>query len=314
MRNRLPNGWRHLDRSAQNHVISTAPIKHWSAPSIALSRDGRLAGNAVYGEFLGHSLHEPRPSSPTSTPAPNATLANPIPMQPEPYNRTMPFASVKKIADADFPTRWGHFRILGFEGIIDQSATLQRNHPRPRHPHRIRRSPGHGRHPRRTPHRPHPLPVPHRRRLPLAPLRLPPAARTRARHHRRRRHRHPPLRAAGGPRHRPHGQTPRLRASGPGPRHRRSQPRTRLRRRLPRLRAPRRDPQVSSASKPSASSPTIPEKVEALDSPASKSPSASPPKFPANPPTSATSRPSTKRWATWSAKFTVPAPARKIQP
>jgi GTP cyclohydrolase II len=30
----------------------------------------------------------------------------------------MPFVSVKKIADADFPTRWGHFRILGFEGIV----------------------------------------------------------------------------------------------------------------------------------------------------------------------------------------------------
>jgi len=30
----------------------------------------------------------------------------------------MPFSSVKKIADADFPTRWGRFRILGFEGIL----------------------------------------------------------------------------------------------------------------------------------------------------------------------------------------------------
>ena len=30
----------------------------------------------------------------------------------------MPFASVHKLADADFPTRWGHFRILGFEGIV----------------------------------------------------------------------------------------------------------------------------------------------------------------------------------------------------
>jgi GTP cyclohydrolase II len=29
----------------------------------------------------------------------------------------MPFASVTKVADADFPTRWGHFRILGFEGL-----------------------------------------------------------------------------------------------------------------------------------------------------------------------------------------------------
>jgi len=30
----------------------------------------------------------------------------------------MPFASVTKVADADFPTRWGHFRILGFEGVV----------------------------------------------------------------------------------------------------------------------------------------------------------------------------------------------------
>jgi GTP cyclohydrolase II len=29
----------------------------------------------------------------------------------------MGFESVKKIADADFPTRWGAFRILGFEGL-----------------------------------------------------------------------------------------------------------------------------------------------------------------------------------------------------
>ena len=28
----------------------------------------------------------------------------------------MPLQSVRKVADADFPTRWGHFRILGFEG------------------------------------------------------------------------------------------------------------------------------------------------------------------------------------------------------
>jgi len=29
----------------------------------------------------------------------------------------MPLASITKVAEADFPTRWGHFRILGFEGI-----------------------------------------------------------------------------------------------------------------------------------------------------------------------------------------------------
>jgi GTP cyclohydrolase II len=35
----------------------------------------------------------------------------------------MPFESVRKLADADFPTRWGQFRILGFEGIL--------SHPKP---------------------------------------------------------------------------------------------------------------------------------------------------------------------------------------
>jgi len=29
----------------------------------------------------------------------------------------MSFDTVKQIADADLPTRWGHFRILGFEGV-----------------------------------------------------------------------------------------------------------------------------------------------------------------------------------------------------
>jgi len=30
----------------------------------------------------------------------------------------MEYESVKKIAEADFPTRWGAFRILGFEGVL----------------------------------------------------------------------------------------------------------------------------------------------------------------------------------------------------
>lgn len=34
------------------------------------------------------------------------------------YNRSMPISAVRKVADADFPTRWGHFRILGFEGAF----------------------------------------------------------------------------------------------------------------------------------------------------------------------------------------------------
>ncbi len=36
----------------------------------------------------------------------------------------MAFESVKKIAEADFPTRWGEFRIIGFEGLpaVSQSG------------------------------------------------------------------------------------------------------------------------------------------------------------------------------------------------
>jgi GTP cyclohydrolase II len=34
----------------------------------------------------------------------------------------MAFESVKKIAEADFPTRWGAFRILGFEGRLAEAV------------------------------------------------------------------------------------------------------------------------------------------------------------------------------------------------
>ena len=34
------------------------------------------------------------------------------------YNGAMPLESVRKVADANFPTRWGRFRILGFEGTV----------------------------------------------------------------------------------------------------------------------------------------------------------------------------------------------------
>jgi GTP cyclohydrolase II len=43
----------------------------------------------------------------------------------------MPFSEVRKVADADFPTRWGHFRILGFEGIIDSPERCNDNIPAP---------------------------------------------------------------------------------------------------------------------------------------------------------------------------------------
>ena len=40
----------------------------------------------------------------------------------------MAFESVKKVAEADFPTRWGAFRILGFEGTLaDNGAPAAQN-------------------------------------------------------------------------------------------------------------------------------------------------------------------------------------------
>lgn len=35
------------------------------------------------------------------------------------YNELMPYTSVRKVAEADLPTRWGQFRIHGFEGVVE---------------------------------------------------------------------------------------------------------------------------------------------------------------------------------------------------
>jgi GTP cyclohydrolase II len=43
----------------------------------------------------------------------------------------MPFLSVSKLADADFPTRWGHFRILGFEGVVENPQSCNEDMPPP---------------------------------------------------------------------------------------------------------------------------------------------------------------------------------------
>ncbi len=39
----------------------------------------------------------------------------------------MGYTNVKKIADADFPTRWGQFRILGFEGELAEPRHCDQN-------------------------------------------------------------------------------------------------------------------------------------------------------------------------------------------
>lgn len=37
----------------------------------------------------------------------------------------MPFAKIEKVAEADFPTRWGHFRIHGFIGHFESAAARE---------------------------------------------------------------------------------------------------------------------------------------------------------------------------------------------
>ena len=43
----------------------------------------------------------------------------------------MPFTTVRKVADADFPSRWGQFRILGFEGVLDHPEPCNETIPAP---------------------------------------------------------------------------------------------------------------------------------------------------------------------------------------
>jgi GTP cyclohydrolase II len=43
----------------------------------------------------------------------------------------MSFDSIRKVADADFPTRWAHFRILGFEGILEHTDPATADDPAP---------------------------------------------------------------------------------------------------------------------------------------------------------------------------------------
>jgi GTP cyclohydrolase II len=43
----------------------------------------------------------------------------------------MAFESVRKVAEADFPSRWGQFRILGFEGIVANPEPCNDAQPAP---------------------------------------------------------------------------------------------------------------------------------------------------------------------------------------
>ena len=49
--------------------------------------------------------------------------AAPVPTQTDstPYNQLVTVISIRQVAEANFPTRWGQFRIFGFEGEFDSS-------------------------------------------------------------------------------------------------------------------------------------------------------------------------------------------------
>lgn len=47
------------------------------------------------------------------------------------YTLPMPFVSVRKLADASLPTRWGQFRILGFEGVVESPQACNQDLPAP---------------------------------------------------------------------------------------------------------------------------------------------------------------------------------------
>ena len=47
------------------------------------------------------------------------------------YNGAMPFESITKKAEADFPTAWGHFRILGYEGVVSNPVPCNALLPAP---------------------------------------------------------------------------------------------------------------------------------------------------------------------------------------
>lgn len=50
---------------------------------------------------------------------------------PETYTSPVSSLTVRKVADADFPTKWGHFRILGFEGATQNPAPCNQDAPPP---------------------------------------------------------------------------------------------------------------------------------------------------------------------------------------
>ena len=168
---------------------------------------------------------------------------------------------VERVVSTKLPTAFGEFMAVGYRSLVDEKHHLAmvKGDVRGR-----RGRPG-----------PSPLRVPHRRRLPLAALRLRRAARGGARDDRARGRGRPALPLAGGPRDRPAQQAARLPAPGGGARHRRREPQAR----------PARPTCATTASAPrswstwacraSASSPTTRRRSTASRATGSRSPTRS---------------------------------------
>jgi GTP cyclohydrolase II len=69
---------------------------------------------------MRHTLTLPPEDNPLLRLHRTRAIQNQIDVSTETYNQKMPFSLVRKVAEANFPTRWGQFRILGFEGVIDK--------------------------------------------------------------------------------------------------------------------------------------------------------------------------------------------------
>ena len=113
-----PSVWRKLRRGLEQQILE----RHRPRPCTGVGSGTSSFTSSVIRMRLSRIC--PAPAGVTACSILHTLIASPRrPRESngygsEPYNPTMAFELVRKLADADFPTRWGRFRILGFEGIV----------------------------------------------------------------------------------------------------------------------------------------------------------------------------------------------------